>query len=174
MEISYILTGDITKDSVANMITWLFGQLYGQNGKNITKLRFFISSTGGDIDSAIRLYAYLRAIPFEVHTFGFGQVDSAAVICLLAGAKRSAVKHCRFLVHEGNYTIGQQTAPLHNHDETLRLLKAMLTTMTDILSSETGRTPEEIGTILKEGKILSDTEAKEFGLIHELLDKVPL
>lgn len=93
MEIWYTYTGVINPDLIAGAISWLSNKVY--QGK-VTKLKFILSSTGGDIDSAIRLYDYLKALPFDVETIGFGQIDSAANVIFLAGIKRFAVKDCRF------------------------------------------------------------------------------
>jgi ATP-dependent Clp protease protease subunit len=74
----------------------------------IKKLKLMLSSGGGDVDTAIRIYHYIKALPIEVETIGFSQIDSAANMVFLAGKKRTAIKGCRFFLHEGTFTIGNQ------------------------------------------------------------------
>lgn len=168
----YTYSGDVDKKATAGTLLWLNDQLYSQ-GQSITKLRFFISSGGGDMDSAISLYDYLKAFPVTVETIGVGRVESAAVLIFLAGSKRSVVKDCRFRLHEGLYTVGQPTNTLQVHQETLGLFKTLLDRMTEIVAKETSHEKAEIAKILREGRTLTAVEAKEFGLVQEIVDEIP-
>lgn len=171
MEIWYTYAGVINPDLVAGTINWLSNQVF--QGK-ATKLKFILSSNGGDIDSAIRLYDYLKAIPFEVDTIGFGQIDSAANVIFLAGNKRIAVKGCRFFLHEGTFNIGNPSAALHIHEETLSLLREINRRHAEILVHEIGRKVQEINKILREGRVFNTNSAKDFGLVHEIINKFPV
>lgn len=170
MNIWYTYTGAIDAKNISDLIVWVNAQIYGGQ---IKKLTLFISSTGGDIDSAIRLHHYLKGIPVEVEIIGFGQIDSAANIIFLAAKNRKALKGCRFFLHEGTFTIASQSAALHVHEETLGLLQTLLKTTVGIIASETSKKTEDIESILKEGKILTTQEALEFGLVAEIIDKLP-
>ncbi len=150
MEIWYTYTGDIDKNIVAQAINWIQTQVFSGTA-NIQKLTFFISSTGGDADSGIRLYDYLTALPFDVRTVGFGQVYSAAVTVFLAGTERIAIKNCKFLVHEGIYTIGQPAAPMHIHEETISILKELGKRNIEIISQKTGKTISQINEMMQNG-----------------------
>ncbi len=169
-EMWYTYTGAITPDLVANAIIWINGQLYNDK---YSKLRFFLSSNGGDVDSAIRLYDFLKASQLEVETFGFGQVDSAANIIFLAGKRRFAIKNCRFFLHEGTFTIGNPTSALKVHEETLRILKELLMRTSKIISAETGKDLVTVRNTLSSGKIFTTEEAKRFGIVHEIIEKFP-
>lgn len=171
MEIWYTYTGAITSDLIASAINWLSNQVYSGTG---TRLKFFLSSTGGDTDSAIRLYDYLKALPFEVEMFGFGQIDSAANIIFLSGVRRFAVKGCRFLLHEGTFTIGNPVSALHVHEETLRLLNIIHSRHVEIIAQETGKKKKEVMDILRQGEIFDAEKAKKFGIVHEIIEKFPL
>jgi ATP-dependent protease ClpP protease subunit len=172
MEIWYSLTGGIDPNVVNQAIGWINGQIYNTPGLN--KIKFLISSTGGDGDSAIRLYDYLKALPVQVDTIGFGQVDSAAITIFLAGENRIAVKDCRFIIHEGIYNIAQPSAPMHLHEEVLSLFNEISRRNTSIIVKETKRKVEEIKKLAKEGKPLTCEEAKKIGLVTEIVEKLPL
>jgi ATP-dependent Clp protease protease subunit len=167
----YTITGGIDVNTAHNLITYINGQIYGSN---IKKLKIIISSTGGDVDSAIRAYSYLKALSIDVETIAFSQIDSAANIIYAAGSKRIAIKGCRFFLHEGTFTTGTQTTTLHNHEEALLIFKELLKKHTAILSKETGKKEKEINKLLKDSTVLTAEKAKELGLVHEILEKLPL
>lgn len=122
MEIWYTLTGTIDPKVVNDAIFWINGQLYSHPVK---KLIFIISSTGGDIDSSIRLHDYLVSLPIEVTTCGFGQVDSAAINVFLAGDIRLCLPNCRFRIHAGNFHISDKASALDHIEEATNFLKEM-------------------------------------------------
>ena len=98
MEIWYSLTGDVEKRSAQEAIQWINQELYT---KPVTRLRFLVASGGGDIDTGTNLYMYLKALPVDVETIGFGVVDAAAVLVFLGGRSRIAVDGCRFIFTKG-------------------------------------------------------------------------
>ncbi len=170
-EIWYMLTGAIDAKTVNDFLVWVNGQIYSQP---IKRLKVLLSSGGGDMDSAIRAYAFLKALPIEVTTVGFSQVDSAANIIFLAGTKRQAVKGCRFLLHEGTFTFFNPTATMSVHKETLAILSELLKRNIEIIADETGKSKDEVAKALQESTILTTAEAKKFGLVHEIIEKLPL
>lgn len=171
MEIWYTLTGIIDQNSAQQFIGWINNQLYNQP---IKKLKFLISSGGGDTDAAIRIYSYLKALPVEVETIGFGQIDSAANIIFLAGSTRYAVEGCRFLLHEGTFNVGMPNAPLRNHEENLKFFHELFKKHIEILSKETKKKSIEIKRVLSSGTIMTAEMAKSFGIVHDVIQKLPL
>lgn len=167
----YTITGGIDFNTAHNLIAYVNGQLYSSN---IKRLKIIISSGGGDVDSAVRIYAYLKALSIEVETIAFSQIDSAANIIYAAGTKRIAIKGCRFFLHEGTFTTGAQTTTLHNHEEALLIFKELLNKHVSILAKESGKTVKDINKLLATSTILSTEEAKQLGLVHEILEKLPL
>jgi len=174
MEQWFTLTGAIDPGVVGQTIVYLQGQLFNSATRPISKLTFFISSLGGDIDSAIRLYDYLTALPFPVDTVGFGQIYSAGVTIYLAGQERFALRKTKFLIHEGIYTIGQPSAPMHLHDENLTILKELGKRNTEILSERSGKTTANIQKMMKEVKVLSADQARSAGFVTRIIDKLPI
>src|SRR6266851_8932463 len=173
MEQWYTFTGTIDAGGVGQTILYLQSLLFNSANNPISKLTFFISSIGGDVDSAIRLYDYLTALPFPVDTVGFGQIYSAGVTIYLAGEERFALKKSKFLIHEGTYTIGQPTAPMHLHDENLTILKELSKRNTEILSERSGKTIAAIEAMMKNVKVLSADQAKSAGIVTKIIDKLP-
>lgn len=171
MEIWYTLTGDVDKKAAQEGISWINSELYS---KPVERLKFLIASGGGDLDSGVNLHTYLKALPIEVETIGFGKVDAAAIPVFLGGKKRLIVDGCQFFFHEGRYTIEDQTAPIHVHEEAVSIFKRNLHETIYIISRETGNDTEVVANMLRRSKIMNASEAKEFGLAHEIIDELPL
>lgn len=170
MEDWYLLTGGIDSNVAHQFITWV----QEHRCRGMRKLTFFISSVGGDIDSSLRVYDFLKSSGLEITTVGFGQIDSAANILFLSGKKRLATEGCRFFLHEGTYNFGNPKSALHVHDETVRLFKNMYTQVCQIISTETGQSVSNIKSKLLKGILLDTTEAKKLGLVTEICKEIPL
>lgn len=171
MEIWYTLTGDVDKRGVQDAIGWINGELYS---KPVERLRFLLAAQGGDIGAGINLHTYLRALPIEVETVGFGEVDAAAVLVFLGGKTRRAVEGTQFFFHEGRYTITDPTGPVHAHEEAISVFKRQLHEMIYIIAFECKNDTETVAGMLRRSKIMLTSEAKEFGLCHEIIKKLPL
>ncbi len=171
MEIWYTLTGDIDKKGVQESIGWINGELYS---KPVTRMKFLIASGGGDIGAGVNLYTYLKALPIDVETIGFGEVDAAAAIVFLGGKSRIAVEDCQFFFHEGRYTIHDHTAPVHTHEEAISVFRRELHHMIHIIARETNNDSEVVATMLRKSKIMHAGEAQEFGLVHKIVNVLPL
>lgn len=171
MEIWYTLTGLIEKKSIQDSIAFINEQLYS---KPVDRLRFLLASGGGEIDAGINMHSYLKALPIQVETIGFGEVDAAAIPIYLGGKKRFAVEGCQFFFHEGRYTVADATAPIHAHEEAIAVFKRELHQMIYIIARETGNDTEVVANMLKRSKSMISQEAKEFGLCHEIIEKLPL
>ena len=65
----------------------------------VTRLILKINSVGGDIESSIGLYHYLKMLPYPIETVNMGSVRSAAILPYLAGSTRSACAHFDFTFH---------------------------------------------------------------------------
>ena len=171
MEIWYTLTGTVDRKEVQDAITWINSEIYS---KPVTQLRFLLAAGGGEIGSGINLYTYLKALPMEVETIAFGEVDVAAALVFLGGKRRVVVDGCRFFFREGRYTILDQTAPVHAHEEVIAVFRREQNEMTYVIARETGNDTEVVSSMLRRSKIMQSDEAMQFGLAHEHLAKLPL
>lgn len=171
MENWYTIVGTIDRKAASDAIEWINDQIYS---KPISRLRLLISSDGGSFGAAISLYMYLKAIPIEVETIGFGVVDAAAVLVFLGGKRRLAVEDCQFFFHEGRYTVSEPTAPIHTHEEAIAVFKRELNETIHIIASETGNDGEVVANMLRRSKMMLAFEAKDFGLCNKIVKKLPL
>jgi ATP-dependent protease ClpP protease subunit len=171
MEIWYTLTGDVDKRPVQDAIVAINEELYN---KPVRKMKMLIASGGGDVDSGVNLYAYLKALPIDVETIAFGKLDIAAIPIFLGGKRRPRDAACQFLFHEGRYTMSDPTAQLHAHEEAVAVFRSNLHNTIYILARETGNDTEVVANMLRRSKIMNETEALDFGLCHEIIDELPL
>ena len=130
----------------------------------------YINSPGGSFTAMTAIYDTMQYIRPDVQTFVVGQAASAAAVLLGAGApgKRFALPNARILIHQpalagGDY--GQASDIEIQANEVLR----MRTWLEETLASHTGRTAEQIARDIERDKILSSAEAKDYGLIDEVL-----
>ena len=130
----------------------------------------YINSPGGSFTAMTAIYDTMQYIRPDVQTFVVGQAASAAAVLLGAGApgKRFALPNARILIHQpalagGDY--GQASDIEIQANEVLR----MRTWLEETLALHTGRSAEQTARDIERDKILSSAEAKEYGLIDEVL-----
>jgi len=171
MEIWYTLTGTVDRREVQDAIKWINDEIYT---KPVKHLRFLLAAGGGEIGLGINLYTYLKALPIEVETIAFGEVDVAAVLIFLGGKRRIVVDGSRFFFREGRYTVIDQTASVHQHEEVISVFRREQNEMTYIIAQETGNDTEIVEQMLRRSKIMQSDEALDFGLANGHLATLPL
>lgn len=133
-------------------------------------ITLYINSPGGSFTAMTAIYDTIQFIRPEVQTVALGQAASAAAVLLAAGApgKRLALPNARVLIHQPSMGGDRGTATdLQIHaDELLRIR----TWMEETLANHTNKTADEIREDIDRDKFLSAAEAKEYGLIDEVLE----
>ncbi|MEO7059307.1 MAG: ATP-dependent Clp protease proteolytic subunit [Lapillicoccus sp.] len=130
----------------------------------------YINSPGGAFTAMTAIYDTMQYIRPDIQTFVVGQAASAAAVLMAAGAKgkRFALPNARILIHQpalGGGDYGQASDIEIQANEVLR----MRTWLEDTLAGHTGRTSAQINEDIERDKIMSAAEAKEYGLIDEVL-----
>ncbi len=129
----------------------------------------YINSPGGSFTAMTAIYDTMQYIRPDVQTFVIGQAASAAAVLLGAGApgKRFALPNARILIHqpavEGGG--GQASDVEIQANEIFR----MRTWLEDTIAAHSGREVEQVRKDIERDKILSAAQAKEYGLIDEVL-----
>ena len=133
------------------------------------EITMYINSPGGSMTSMMAIYDTMQFIQPEITTCCIGQAASAAAILLAAGTKgkRIALPNSRILIHqpatEGGY--GQSSDMEIQANEILRMRSAMEA----ILARHTGNDEEIIRRDIERDKFLTAAEAKEYGMMVEVL-----
>jgi ATP-dependent Clp protease protease subunit len=129
----------------------------------------YINSPGGSFTAMTAIYDTMQYIRPDVQTFVIGQAASAAAVLLGAGAKgkRYALPNARILIHqpavEGGG--GQASDVEIQANEIFR----MRTWLEDTIALHSGRSSDQVRQDIERDKILSAAQAKEYGLIDEVL-----
>ena len=130
----------------------------------------YINSPGGSFTALTAIYDTMQYIKPDVQTFVIGQAASAAAVILAAGApgKRFALPNARVLIHQpalmgGDY--GQASDIEIQANEVLR----MRTWLEETWAKHSGKSVEQIQKDIERDKILTAVEAKEYGLVDEVL-----
>lgn len=139
----------------------------------IKKLTINISSLGGSVFHAISLHNFIKGLQnVEVHTHNFGQVDSSANIIFLAGKIRTCSSAATFLFH-GVKRIFYEKSAVNKQElkEHLESLNSDINKLAEIISINTSHSKNEVMKFFKKQKVFTANEAKEWGLVQEVIDQ---
>ncbi|HNL51578.1 MAG: ATP-dependent Clp protease proteolytic subunit [Candidatus Nanopelagicales bacterium] len=131
-------------------------------------IQIYINSPGGSYTAMTAIYDTMQFVKPQVQTVCLGQAASAAAVLLAAGApgKRFALPHARVLIHQPYTEGGGQGSDIEiQANEILR----MRAEMEGILSHHTGRSVEQIQQDIERDKILTAADAKEYGVVDQVI-----
>lgn len=142
--------------------------LYLDNLKSGIEINLYINSPGGSVDDTMAIYDTMRFIGSPVATYCIGRAQSGAAIVLAAGTKgrRHALPHAKVMLHQPWGGVTGQAEDIRIQAE--EILKAKQT-INDLLAKHTGLTPEKIAEETERDKYMTAEEAKEYGLIDDVL-----
>lgn len=129
----------------------------------------YINSPGGSFTALTAIYDTMQYIQPDVQTFVIGQAASAAAVLLGAGAKgkRFALPNARILIHQPAMEGSGGTAS--DLEITANEIFRMRAWLEETIANHTGRPKEQVEKDIERDKILTAAEAKEYGLIDEVL-----
>ena len=163
------VTGPI-EDYGASLITAQLLFLEAENPKK--EIHMYINSHGGLVTSGLAIYDTMQYVRPPVQTFCIGQAASAASLLLCAGKKgeRYALPNARILVHQPSASFYGQAADIARHAQEIVKLKRRLN---EIYAKHTGQTVEAIEKMLDRDTYMTAEEAKNFGLLDEVMVRRP-
>ena len=155
-------------DTVASLITAQFLYLESENPKK--EISFYINSHGGLVTAGLGIYDTMQYIKPSVSTLCIGQASSMGSFLLAAGekGKRLSLPNSRIMVHQPSAGYQGQATDIEIHAKEILSLKKRLN---KIYSKHTKKSEDEIKKALERDKFMSPTEAKDFGLIDEVVEK---
>ena len=165
-----IFLGKAIDDNVANLIVAQMLYLEAENPDK--EIFFYLNSPGGSVSAGMAIYDTMRYVKSPVSTVCMGQAASMAALLLAAGErkKRFALPHSRILIHQplGGFQ-GQATDIDIQAREILRLKDEL----NKILSELTQQPLDKIVNDTERDYFMSSEQAKEYGLIDEIIIKKP-
>lgn len=163
-----VFLGSVINDDVANLV---IAQLLFLAAEDPEKdISLYINSPGGMVTSGLAIYDTMQFVQPDVMTICIGQAASMAAVLLAGGApkKRFALPNSRILIHQPIGGAQGQASDIQIHaEEILRIRKRL----NEMLVNHTGRSLSEIERDTDRDKFMSAEEAKEYGLIDEIIDK---
>jgi ATP-dependent Clp protease protease subunit len=161
-----IFLGYPVNDEVANIVT---AQLLFLDSTDRTRdINMYINSPGGSVYSGLGIYDTMQFVTPDVSTICIGMAASMSCVLLGAGTKkkRAALKHARIMMHQPSGAIGGQASDIEITVNEIRKLKKELY---DIVNYHTGQTVEKIEKDFDRDHWMTAIEAKDYGLIDEVL-----
>ena len=161
-----IFLGGPIDDSVANVV--VAQMLFLESEDPDKDIHLYINSPGGVVTAGLAIYDTMQYIKPDVSTICVGQAASMGSILLTAGAKgkRYALPHARIMIHQPlGGAQGQSTDIQIQAKEILRLREVG----NEILAHHTGQDTEKINVDTERDNFMSAEEAKEYGLIDEVV-----
>ncbi|MDD2233809.1 MAG: ATP-dependent Clp endopeptidase proteolytic subunit ClpP [Desulfitobacteriaceae bacterium] len=167
-----IFIGGGIDDDVANLVV---AQILFLDAEDPEKDIFlYINSPGGSVTAGMAIYDTMQYVRSDVHTICIGLAASMGAFLLAAGTKgkRTILPNAEVLIHQpliGGHGISGQATEVEIHAKQLLRTKAKLNS---ILAERTGQPLEKIEADTDRDRYLNAEEAKEYGIVDEVLEKV--
>lgn len=169
-----------------NRIVFLQGEIYTGNANEVVMkllylqsenrrkdIHFYINSPGGDVIATLAILDTIKILSCPVSTYCVGQAASGAAVLLAGGAKgkRFCLPHSRVMIHQPAGGVSGQVSDIEiQANEILRYR----TLLNEILAESCGKTPEQIARDSDRDFFLTAAQAKDYGLVDEILSKPPV
>ncbi len=161
-----IFIGTPIDDTVANLV---MAQLLFLEAEDAAKDIFlYINSPGGIVSSGLAIYDTMQYIKPAVSTICIGMAASMAALLLAAGAKgrRYALPHSRIMIHQPEGAFQGQASDIEIHAREVLKIREVLN---KLFASHTGKTEEKIAKDTDRNYFMSADEAKDYGIIDEVI-----
>ena len=155
-------------DAVASLVTALLLFLECEDPKK--EISLYINSPGGLVTAGLGIYDTMQYINSPVSTLCIGQASSMGSFLLAAGekGKRYSLPNSRIMVHQPSAGFQGQATDIQIHAKEILSLKERLN---KIYSKHTGKSVDEIKLALERDNFMTPENAKDFGLIDEVVEK---
>ncbi len=161
------VTGPV-EDYMSSLIIAQLLFLESENPKK--EISMYINSPGGIVTSGMAIYDTMQFIRPAIATLCIGQAASMGSLLLCAGEKgmRFALPHARIMVHQPSGGFQGQVSDIERHANEVVKLKRRLN---EVYVRHTGRDYDTIERTLDRDHFMSADEAKEYGIIDQVLTK---
>jgi ATP-dependent Clp protease protease subunit len=163
-----IFMGVPVNDYVANVIQAQLLFLESTDAKR--DIQMFINSPGGSVINGLGIYDTMQYVTPDVGTICTGLAASMGAVLLAAGAKgkRTCLYHSRVMIHQ---PLGGMEGQVSDMEISYKLIKQMQKQLYDILAVHTNQPYEKIEQDCDRDNWMTSDQAKEYGLVDEVLDK---
>ena len=161
-----VFIGTPIDDTVANLV---MAQLLHLESEDPDKdISLYINSPGGEITGLFAIYDTMQFIRPDVNTFCMGQAASAAAVLLAAGTKgkRFSLPHARVLLHQPYSGAGGQASDIEIQAKEILRYRALVD---EVLAQHTGQPLDKVKKDTDRDFIMSADEARDYGIIDEVI-----
>ena len=161
------LVGEV-EDHMANLIV---AQMLFLESENPDKdINLYINSPGGSVTAGMAIYDTMQFLNCNVSTTCIGQAASMGAFLLCAGShgKRFCLPHSRVMIHQPLGGFRGQASDIEIHAKEIVSIKGQLNA---IMAKHSGQPLDSVVSATDRDNFLSAQEAKEFGLVDEILEK---
>jgi ATP-dependent Clp protease protease subunit len=164
-----IFIGTEINDQVANVV--IAQLLFLQTEDPDKDIHIYINSPGGIVSSGLAIYDTMQYVKPDIATYCIGQASSMACVLLAAGTKgkRFALPHSRVMIHQPIGGFYGQATDVEIHAREILKMKELLN---QILSRHTGQPIEKIQKDTERDFFMSAQEAKEYGIVDEVISSI--
>ena len=133
---------------------------------------FYVNSPGGVVSAGLSIYDTMQYVRCPVHTLCLGQAASMGSLLLAAGepGHRQSLPHGRIMVHQPSGGFHGTASDIERQANEILHLR---TRLNEIYARHTGRSVEEVERALDRDTFMSPEEARDWGLIDEVIDRRP-
>ncbi|NND34283.1 MAG: ATP-dependent Clp protease proteolytic subunit [Saprospiraceae bacterium] len=165
-----IFMGVPVNDYVANVIQAQLLFLESTDPKR--DVQMFINSPGGSVIAGLGIYDTMQYVAPDIATICTGLAASMGAVLLSAGSKgkRTALPHARVMIHQPS---GGMQGQFTDMEISYKLIKSMKGELYEVLSRHTGQPYDKIEVDCDRDNWMTSTEAKEYVLVDEVLDRAP-
>ena len=156
------------EDHMANLVV---AQLLFLESENPDKdISIYINSPGGSVSAGMAIYDTMQFTSPDISTLCVGQAASMGALLLAGGAKskRYALRHSRIMIHQPLGGFQGQATDIDIHAKEILKVREQLNR---VLAEHTGQPIERIAQDTERDHFLDSAEAREYGLVDEVLDK---
>jgi ATP-dependent Clp protease protease subunit len=164
------LQGEIHDGNANELVMKL---LYLQSENRRKDIHFYINSPGGSVSATLAMYDTMQMLTCPVATYCVGLAASGGAVILAGGTKgkRFALPNAKMMIHQPYGQVGGQVSDIEIQADEIFKTRNVLN---QILSTHTGQPIERIAKDTDRDRYLSATEAKEYGLVDDILTKPPM
>ncbi len=158
------------EDSMASLVVAQLLFLESENPKK--DISMYINSPGGVITSGMAIYDTMQYVRPKIRTVCIGQAASMGSFLLAAGepGMRVALANARIMVHQPSGGAQGQATDIEIHAREIIRIRAH---MNQLYAKFTGKPLEEIENTMERDRFMSAEEARDFGLVDEVIEKRP-
>lgn len=161
------LAGPIMDDNANSTVMKL---LYLQSENRHQDVHLYVNSPGGSVTATMAIYDTMQFLSCEIATYCVGLAASGGAIVLAGGSKgkRYALPHAKMMIHQPYGEVGGQVSDIEIQARDILYTRDLLN---QILARHTGQPVDRIAEDTARDRYLTAEQAKEYGLIDEVLAK---